>query len=88
MIDEATRMGHLIVEGLNKRVAANILWLSVFAVFAISTVWSGLRQNGLSVGSFPLAALALAASFTSKFLRRLDSEILMLRTESKPSPLD
>ena len=78
MIDEATEMpfgwGILIVEGLNKRVAANILWLSVFAVFAASTAWSILRQNGLSVGSFALAALALAGSFiTSKFFEHIEA---------------
>ena len=78
MTEEATDMpigwGILIVEGLNRRVAARILWLSVFAVFAAGTMWSVWKQNGQSVGSFALAALALAGSFiTSKLYEHIEA---------------
>ena len=78
MIDEETEMpfgwGILIVEGLNKRVATKILWLSVSVVFVASTVWSILKQNGLSVGSLALAVLALMGSFiTSKFFEHIEA---------------
>ena len=78
MTDEETEMpfgwGILVVEGLNKRAAAKILWLSLLAVFVASTIWSAIKQNGLSVGSLALAVLALIGSFlTSKFFDQLEA---------------
>ena len=77
MIDEQTEMpwgwGILIVEGLNARVAAKIILLSVFGVFIAGTVWSILKQKGSSVSSLALAVVALVGSFiTSKFFDQLE----------------
>ena len=66
--------GIFVVEGLNKSLAAWILGISTFVVFALSTFWSIWKQKGISVGSLALAVLALVGSFlTSKFFEQLDA---------------
>ncbi len=77
MIDEETEMpwgwGILIVEGLNARVAAKMILLSVSGVFIAGTIWSILKQKGSSVSSLALAVVALVGSFiTSKFFDQLE----------------
>ena len=78
MADEETPLpigwGIHIIEGLNKVFISPIFWITVFAVFALSTTWSVLKQNAVSVGPTAISILALLGSFlTSKFYEQIDS---------------
>jgi hypothetical protein len=78
MADEALDLpmgwGVLVVEGLNKTVAARILWIVVLVVFTLGTGWSIWKQQGVSVAALTLGVLALAGSFiTSKIFEQLDA---------------
>ena len=65
--------GILIVEGLNRRLAAKIMWISLIAVFSGGTIWSILAQKGVGVGPLAMAVTSLIASFmTSKYYDQIE----------------
>jgi hypothetical protein len=66
--------GVLVVEGLNKTVAARILAITVLLVFIFGTVWSIYQHQSVNVGALALATLTVAAAFiTSKIFEQLDA---------------
>ncbi len=62
-----------IIEGINKALVSKIFWLTVLAVFVVSTFWTIWKQKGVSMGPLALSILALVGSFlTSKFYEQID----------------